>query len=1159
LTLNTSSIRTSSVLSNTLSTDTTFSFAYATEEEDMSTCDELSLPNTTPRDDLVFSSRDSPSTGSTPRDLFQSALVENNIESSLDLPVNNNNTNNRPRFQSLKKYKVERTASLPASVYASVQQQQHQQQHNNNNNTAIASEKNELQAHKRKISEFEHREQLVHVLTELTQVHSSEESEISNNSGTDELDDQKPAPMPLKRGNTLISLHPFIRGRSQTELVKRADMSLSDLNLSIDDIFASDDIGGVASLNIQIGTATNKQREFFDSFRIGRHLSFAENIQGINRAQVNEQLQYVRARAKSMKESASAVLVIKPEDYECNRVFLLGQSEVDVTFKSIEEDDDDDDEKWDGIYVNSELMEVSVEIINELHEPEIATLNVLYEEEIIYLNPLFEPVSHSIYITNNIEEEEAVLIEAMKKDIKRRDKRVSTFVVKKHVFTGAELVDWIQKRANFHLLREDCVYFAQQLMDRYIFKCSNMSDKVLQDSNNHYYRFAEEYMSPECLNILPEEYGIYRAPSTHDIVSRRVSALLERIIAEFQNKRNENDRADRLIMSHTFDYRGLSESDLFHQLKFEVASPLHKLELYGMAYNEKLAFFLNIHNVFIIHALITCGRPTNMILRQQFFKLTKYVIGRFKLSLDNIYHGILRGALFRTEQGERIPNNNSPHGYDLAATVHNIPRFFATSQYHEYVIDQLGLRPFDKRIHFALFQGNLSSPKLMVFHPDRIDDQLEEATREFISNNTQINFKSNTISLCKIFEWYRQDFGRDEKDVLTYIMPYLDVDQRGRLSFLLREENEGKYNVEYHYEWKLNNRLNAQDKQVDNTEVLVELDEVRNDAAYRQYFMRYCEVEHSTENLEFWVEAQKFKKMKDPIRQIKLARKIQKVYLSPTSLKEINVSRSLILKVEQQITKAAERIKIKARPIDITATTPTTPTDVDSPSTPLPSDIDTPRTPIPSAEEEQPLPTITTEPTNNEASSPLPPQQQPSPQQSQPPTRKKKELLLPVTLFDRLEEEMEMVMSDTFARFKQHELYQEMIQKCVTEFIIDNLAGVMEGEDAGEVDFFEALKAKQVEEDTNSDSSEKEDSKRFYDPLRLFKSILYPQSEDVTASDQEFLQRNRESFEKKRRGTKKAGDNASFKRGSREENTDLTMTSSFLLNGASKDQNHKSL
>ena len=69
---------------------------------------------------------------------------------------------------------------------------------------------------------------------------------------------------------------------------------------------------------------------------------------------------------------------------------------------------------------------------------------------------------------------------------------------------------------------------------------------------------------------------------------------------------------------------------------------LHRVDILALSTDEKLAFFLNLYNAMVIHAVIRGGRPNGVIDRRSFFSDFQYLVGGNVYSLNIIKNGILR-------------------------------------------------------------------------------------------------------------------------------------------------------------------------------------------------------------------------------------------------------------------------------------------------------------------------------------------------------------------------------------------------------------------------------------------------------------------------------------------------------------------------------------
>lgn len=66
------------------------------------------------------------------------------------------------------------------------------------------------------------------------------------------------------------------------------------------------------------------------------------------------------------------------------------------------------------------------------------------------------------------------------------------------------------------------------------------------------------------------------------------------------------------------------------------------MDLFALSVDEKLAFFLNLYNAMVIHAVIRRGYPEGMIERKSFVSDFQYIVGGHSYSLNAIRNGILR-------------------------------------------------------------------------------------------------------------------------------------------------------------------------------------------------------------------------------------------------------------------------------------------------------------------------------------------------------------------------------------------------------------------------------------------------------------------------------------------------------------------------------------
>ncbi len=148
---------------------------------------------------------------------------------------------------------------------------------------------------------------------------------------------------------------------------------------------------------------------------------------------------------------------------------------------------------------------------------------------------------------------------------------------------------------------------------------------------------------------------------------------------------------------------------------------------------SKKAFWLNIYNAYT--QLLLQKAPDAYKHRNSFFQKRQIVIAGSRFSLDDIEHGILRRS-----------QNKLGLGY--------LPKIFTAA-----LEKKLRVAKKDYRIHFALNCGARSCPPIAFYDAEKIDEQLMLAERSFLKNDAVYDEARQTVSVSKIFSWFRGDFG----------------------------------------------------------------------------------------------------------------------------------------------------------------------------------------------------------------------------------------------------------------------------------------------------------------------------------------------------------------------------------------------------------------
>ena len=111
------------------------------------------------------------------------------------------------------------------------------------------------------------------------------------------------------------------------------------------------------------------------------------------------------------------------------------------------------------------------------------------------------------------------------------------------------------------------------------------------------------------------------------------------------------------------------------------------------------------------------------------------------------------------------------------------------------------LRPIwaDHRIHFAVNCASIGCPNLQpqAFSASNLQALLGKSAQQFLAHDRGIQINQDSITLSSIFEWYSEDFGENETQILDTISEYLEPDQQQKIK-------ANTFAIQYQYDWRLN-------------------------------------------------------------------------------------------------------------------------------------------------------------------------------------------------------------------------------------------------------------------------------------------------------------------------------------------------------------------
>ncbi|XP_039047238.1 uncharacterized protein LOC120187627 [Hibiscus syriacus] len=368
-----------------------------------------------------------------------------------------------------------------------------------------------------------------------------------------------------------------------------------------------------------------------------------------------------------------------------------------------------------------------------------------------------------VYGVNDEEDEDDDLVETvryLRRSLPIHDRLLRMQMVK-NCFSGADLLE-----ATIEFLdcsRKKAIMTAKRMGHKHFFH--HVFGENEFEEGNHYYRFLEhEPYIMGCFN--------YRI-STNDCEPKSASFLADRLSKLMLAILEAYASDDRLHVN----YHAIDKSEEFRRF-LNVARDLQRVNMKLLTPNERLAFFLNLHNAMAIHAVISIGHPEGILDKRAFFNEFLYLVGGYPYSLNVIVNGTLRH------------NRTSPNSF--------IRPFSKGDRRLELVPPKV-----NPLIHFGLCNATRSSPAVRFFTADGVEDQLKCAAKEYFKRGAiGFDMDTRTVFLTRIIKWYNEDFG-PQKETLKWVIKYLEPTQSGLLSHLLADDDE-KINVIYQdYDWSV--------------------------------------------------------------------------------------------------------------------------------------------------------------------------------------------------------------------------------------------------------------------------------------------------------------------------------------------------------------------
>lgn len=179
---------------------------------------------------------------------------------------------------------------------------------------------------------------------------------------------------------------------------------------------------------------------------------------------------------------------------------------------------------------------------------------------------------------------------------------------------------------------------------------------------------------------------------------------------------------------------------------------------------DRLTFWINIYNANIQYILQR--DPQLYEDRGAFFRKNQIPVAGVLVSFDKLEHGFLRRS--KTKWSLGYIGKLFPPKMEKALRVNRV----------------------DERIHFALNCGAKSCPKIFAYKADKIDQQLDRSSKEYLQKYHKVT--EDKLYVPVLMSWFRADFG-GKRGVRKFVLKYQIV-----------SNEEAKRTIDFlDYDWTL--------------------------------------------------------------------------------------------------------------------------------------------------------------------------------------------------------------------------------------------------------------------------------------------------------------------------------------------------------------------
>ncbi|KAL5557633.1 hypothetical protein UlMin_033844 [Ulmus minor] len=177
---------------------------------------------------------------------------------------------------------------------------------------------------------------------------------------------------------------------------------------------------------------------------------------------------------------------------------------------------------------------------------------------------------------------------------------------------------------------------------------------------------------------------------------------------------------------------------------------LEKVDPRKMKREEKLAFWINIHNALVMHAHLAYGSPNRRMKSGSILKAAYNVGG------DCINAYVIQSSILGIRPHHSIP---------WLQTLFPSGRKYNNNTRHQYALEYP-----EPLVHFALSSGEYSDPAVRLYTSKNIFEELRVAKEEFMKARVKIEEKEMKVLVPKIVDYFAKDMSLGMHELLEEVV-----------------------------------------------------------------------------------------------------------------------------------------------------------------------------------------------------------------------------------------------------------------------------------------------------------------------------------------------------------------------------------------------------